>query len=78
MMATHSPYIVNYLNLLIRRAEAGESALGPQMNFHEIEVLEIADGYATSLNIECEQHLIDTRIMSDPITEIYSEYNKIR
>ena len=78
MMATHSPYIVNYLNLLIRRAEAGESALGPQMNFHEIEVLEIADGYATSLNIEGEQHLIDTRIMSDPITEIYSEYNKIR
>mgnify|MGYP000078486295 FL=1 len=48
------------------------------MNFHEIEVLEIADGYATSLNIEGEQHLIDTRIMSDPITEIYSEYNKIR
>lgn len=78
MMATHSPYIVNYLNLLIRRAEAGESALGPQMNFHDIEVLEIADGYATSLNIEGEQHLIDTRIMSDPITEIYSEYNKIR
>ena len=78
MMATHSPYIVNYLNLLIRRAETGQSALGPQMNFHDIEVLEIADGYATSLNIEGEQHLIDTRIMSDPITEIYSEYNKIR
>lgn len=78
MMATHSPYIVNYLNLLIRRAEAGESALGPQMNFYDIEVLEIAGGYATSLNIEGEQHLIDTRIMSDPITEIYSEYNKIR
>lgn len=76
MMATHSPYIVNYLNLLIRRAETGQSSL-PQINFNDIEVLEIADGYATSLSIDGERHLIDTRVMSDPITDIYSEYNQI-
>lgn len=78
MMATHSPYIVNYLNLLIRRAETGQpKSTSPQINFHDIEVLEIAEGYATSLNIDGERRLIDTRVMSDPITEIYSEYNKM-
>lgn len=76
MMATHSPYIVNYLNLLIRRAETGQST--PHINFQDIDVLEIADGYATSLHIEGERHLIDARLMSDPITEIYDEYNKMQ
>ena len=76
MVATHSPYIVNYLNLLIRRAETGQSA--PHINFQDIDVLEIADGYATSLHIEGERHLIDARLMSDPITEIYDEYNKMQ
>lgn len=79
MMATHSPYIVNYLNLLIRRAEIGQPTINiPQIGFYNVEVLEIAEGYATSLNIEGKQNLIDTRIMSDPITEIYSEYNNLQ
>lgn len=75
MMATHSPYIVNYLNLLMRRKDSAETntvSLAPDM----VEVYEIVDGYAVPLKTIEGRPLIDTRLLSDPIASIYSEYNR--
>ena len=75
MMATHSPYIVNYLNLLMRRAEkpeAGGIAIAPSL----VEVYEIMDGCAMPLKTLAERPFIDTRLLSDPIADIYSEFNQ--
>lgn len=73
MLATHSPYIVNYLNLLIRRAEVGKQ---PSLKIEDVNVYEIINGTAGSLKL-VGKSLIDTRSLSDPITDIYTEYNSL-
>ena len=74
MMATHSPYIVNYLNVLIRRPkEQGLAYIMPE----NVNVYEIFEGSAGQLKTLNERPIIDTRSMSDPITEMYSEFNSL-
>ncbi len=77
MMATHSPYIVNYLNLLIARAEHGIEH-SSRIDFDKVDIYEIADGYAVSLKIKGQDNVFDTRVMSDPISSTYNEYNRIK
>lgn len=74
MMATHSPYIVNYLNLLIQRNDKGvETAY--KIAFEDVNVYEICGGTANSLKIEDTHRIIDATSLSDPISSIYAEYN---
>lgn len=74
MMATHSPYIVNYINVLIRRSkELGRAFLKAE----DVNVYEIYDGYAGQLKNLSGRPIIDTRSMSDPITEMYKEFNTL-
>lgn len=74
MMATHSPYIVNYLNVLIRRPEEhGEVFIRPE----DVNVYEIFEGSAGQLKTLNGRPIIDTRSMSEPITEMYSEFNSL-
>ena len=75
MMATHSPYIVNYLNLLIKRAERGEDT-PYQIAFEDISAYEVGSGCITSLKVDAEHRLIDTRSLSQPISDIYEEFNQ--
>lgn len=74
MMATHSPYIVNYLNLLIKRHDSGEDTLC-KIAFEDVDVYEILGGTATSLRMEGEHRIINASSLSDPISSIYAEYN---
>jgi len=74
MMATHSPYIVNYLNLLIKR-HANEKAYGVSIDHRMVEVYEIVEGCAVPLKTLDEHPLIDTRLLSDPIRDMYREFN---
>ena len=74
MMATHSPYIVNYLNVLIRRTkEQGLSYIRPD----DVNVYEIFEGNAGPLKTLNDRPIIDTRSMSDPIKEMYTEFNSL-
>lgn len=75
MMATHSPYIVNFLNLLIRR-DGNELANGVSLNEQQVEVYEIVEGCAVPLKTLEDRPLIDTRLLSDPIANIYTEFKK--
>ena len=74
MMATHSPYIVNYLNLLIKRHDKGENTTN-KLAFEDMNVYEIIGGTATSLRMEGEHRIINASSLSEPISNIYSEYN---
>lgn len=76
MMATHSPYIVNYINLLIAR-HAG-NAEGISIAPDKANVYLIEDGTLIDLKITGEngQPLIDATRLSDPISEIYNEYDQ--
>ncbi|WP_407425080.1 AAA family ATPase [Treponema sp.] len=75
MIATHSPYIVNYLNLLAGRATKNIDT-PYKLNFKDIDAYEISGGFATSLKVDGEKQIFDTRSLSDPISEIYEEYNQ--
>ena len=76
-IVTFSPYILNYLNLLITNNS---------IDFEQLEVKEysITDNEEIicndlkAINSDKNIKLIDTRILSDPITWIYEEYNKIK
>lgn len=74
MMATHSPYIVNYLNLLIKRNDKEEDT-AYKIPFEDMNVYEIIGGSAISLRMEGEHRIINASSLSDPISNIYSEYN---
>ncbi len=77
MMATHSPYIVNYLNLFIRRFEAGVDT-PYRISPDDIEVYSIEDGYATRLKMDGKQGvIINSSPLSDPIAQIYTDYNSL-
>lgn len=76
MMATHSPYIVNYLNLFVDREEKGIDT-PYKIGFSDISAYEIDGGFATSLKIDGNRQLIDTRSLSQPISDIYMEYNQV-
>ena len=75
MIATHSPYIVNYLNLLMRRS--GEKAAGMvRLNPDCVEVYEVLDGSVVPLKTLNDRPLIDTRTLSDPIAGMYAEFKE--
>lgn len=76
MIATHSPYIVNYLNLLIKRSEAGGDT-PYKMAFEDVNAYEICGGTANSLRIDGEHRIINATSLSDSISRIYSEYKAI-
>lgn len=71
MLATHSPYIVNYLNLLIANAKKGKR---PSIAYDDIDVYQVANGNIYSLNVD-DMQIINTTVMSDTISRIYKNYN---
>ena len=77
MMASHSPYIVNYLNLLMAR-NGHEAADGPTISPDDVNVYLVECGTLTRLNMTSDgRPIINTRILSDPIAEIYARYNRL-
>ena len=79
MMATHSPYIVNYINLLLKKWQTSvDNVSGTKLNPADVDVYQIIDGRAISLKVKTDANVfVDTRLMSDPISEIYQKYNKL-
>lgn len=77
MMATHSPYIVNYLNLLMARSDKNEDTIH-RISPDNVDVFLVDGGYLTSLNTFSRDHcIIDTSVLSQPISQIYSAYNQL-
>ncbi len=76
MLATHSPYIVNYLNLLIARyiGKDKETSINPDM----VGVYLIEEGTLIDLKVKDDNGMpvIDATRLSDPISGIYDEYDK--
>jgi AAA15 family ATPase/GTPase len=67
MLTTHSPYLVNYLNLAIK---------SKLILYKDVEAFLIHDGYNESLKHDAEM-VIDAQILSDPIASIYEAYDKL-
>ena len=74
MMATHSPYIINHLNLLIKASDKNKLIEGAKISFEDISVFQVIDGKIIDLKIENER-LINTNPLSEMINDIYDQYN---
>lgn len=75
IISTHSPYLVNYLNLLIRKFDSTKGGEGFDCN--KLEVLSIADGKANSL-MAVNERVVNATQLSDTINNIYDAYENLK
>lgn len=79
IMTTHSPYIINYLNVLIERFNhhnAGEP--NAKINPEHLAVYKIENGMAESLLVhDRNQYYVDTNWFSESMNSIYGEYENL-
>lgn len=74
LISTHSQYILNHINLLIKRQD--KNIDGAKISYDKLAVYEINDGKADSL-LALNERLINTSILSETINEIYTEFNNL-
>ena len=73
-ITTFSPYIMNYLNLKLIKGELTKDMIQVIERFYDNETNEIYDNDLVIMNAD----LVDTTSLSEPISYIYDEYNKIK
>ena len=76
MLATHSPYIINHLNLLIKVYDKDKLVEGTKLNYDDVSVYQVENGNINDLKI-LSNRLIYTNPLSDTINNIYDEYNTL-
>ena len=77
-VTTHSPYIINQLNLLLKASDKGEKVDGAAIGFDDLNVFAMQNGEMRDLKVQNEGiHLIDTARLSEDITDIYEQYGAI-
>ena len=77
-MTTHSPYIINQLNLLLKAGDKGEKVDGAAIGIDDLNVFAMQNGEIRDLKVQNEGvHLIDTARLSEDITDIYEQYGAI-
>lgn len=76
MLTTHSPYIINHLNLLIKAYDKDKVVDGAKLVFENLSVYQVENGIINNLKIQNER-LINTNPLSDTINDIYDEYNQL-
>lgn len=73
-ITTHSPYILNQLNLLVKRFDVGVKGLAA-LNWDELSVWAVKDGEVRDLKVQ-NAHLINPEYLSEPLDRIYEEYEQ--
>lgn len=73
-ITTHSPYILNKLNLLVKRFDVGVKGLAA-LNWDELSVWAVEDGEVRDLKVR-NAHLINPEYLSEPLDRIYQEYEQ--
>jgi predicted metalloenzyme YecM len=74
MMATHSPYLINHLNLLIKANDKDKLIEGAKLSYDDLSAYQVVNGKIIDLKIKNER-LVNTNPLSDTINDIYDQYN---
>lgn len=72
MVATHSPYIINHLNVMLRRTKEQGG-----INASDLGVYLVTDGKLCDLlaeDLSTKEKVVDTAELSEPMENIYNEY----
>ena len=72
MLATHSPYILNYLNIVLNQTKEGRAKLTSE----NLAVYRIYEGELQNLVVmdDKENWIVDTYDLSEMMNTIYNEY----
>lgn len=75
IMATHSPYILNYVNVLLRQTAQGRASVKPA----DMAVYRLYDGCAQSLMATDDNGnpVVDTYDLTEMMSVIYQEFNDL-
>ena len=75
-IATHSPYIINHLNLLMKAFDKDVLIEGASLDYSQTGVYVVENGHLRDIKVQ-NAHLVNTDYLSDDINEIYDEYDKL-
>lgn len=75
-IATHSPYIINHLNLLMKAFDKKVWIEGASLDYSRTGVYVVENGYLRDLKVQ-NAHLVNTDYLSEDINAIYDEYDKL-
>lgn len=77
-ITTHSPYIVNQINLLLKAYDKNKKVDGASINFDELNMYIVQNGTIEDLKVKNKDvHLINTENLSDDINAIYDKYETL-
>jgi predicted ATPase len=74
IISTHSPYIINQLNLFINRFDKNIDK--PRYDYNKLSVYQVINGELKDLIVKNER-LVNTNPLSETINSIYNEYNNL-
>lgn len=77
MFTTHSPYMLNQLNLLFKAYDAGVEIEGANLNYEHTNVYVMEKGILKDIKVK-NAHLINPEYLSQPLDEIYNQYEAIK
>ena len=72
-LSTHSPYIINHLNLLIKAFEKDKLIDGANINYDNLAVYQVVNGRLDSL-LALNKRLVNTNLLSETINNTYDQY----
>jgi predicted ATPase len=75
MLATHSPYILNYMNIILNQKDEGRAQLTDQ----DTSIYRIYEGTTQNLLMKNEKNLdvVDTYDFSEMMSSIFNEYKEL-
>ena len=76
MMATHSPYIVNYMNVILHQNKEKRA----HVNNSEMAVYRVFEGELQDLMVKTQDGtpIVDTSDLTEQMQKIMSEYKALR
>lgn len=77
IFSTHSPYIVNYLNLLLKAYDTNQLVNNAKIQYEQLAVYQFVAGEIISLMVQ-NQRVINTNPLSDTINQIYDQYSQLK
>lgn len=77
IFSTHSPYIINHLNLLIKANDSNQLVGGAKILFEDLGVYQIEEGKIEDLIVQ-NKRIINTNPLSDTINNIYDQYEQMK
>lgn len=78
IIATHSPYIINHLNVMFRRSFKADA--GVSLKPENAGVYLMLDGHMSSLmstDLSTNETVVDTTALSESMIDIYNEYTNL-